>query len=221
MISALKYGIVSEVKPGFARVYFEDDDIVSPWWPVISKTSLKDKESWPLNVQEHVACICDARLEEGVILGSIHSEADPADSGAGSGKFRTVFEDGTVIEYDKGTHKLTADVKGSVNVTASADIEATTTTSIKAMATVKATIQAPDIQLIGNVTVTGIISAGGISAAPMAGVPGANGKITAAADIETTGQVTAANVTAGTVSLLTHIHSNVQPGGGTSGPPVP
>lgn len=215
-----KIGIISDAKPGFARVFFEADNIVSDWWPVISKTSLKDKESWPLNVQEHVVCLCDYRMEEGVILGCIASEADPVDAGAGTGKFRTVFEDGTVIEYDKDAHKLTADVKGNVNVTASDDIEATSTTNIKATATIKATIQAPDIQLVGNVTVTGVISAGGISAAPMAGVSGADGKITAAADIETTGDVKAADVKAGTISLLTHKHTGVQTGGGVSGPPI-
>ncbi len=46
-------------KPGFAKVYFEGDDkIVTDWWPVLQRTSLKDKESWPLNVNEHVVCLC-------------------------------------------------------------------------------------------------------------------------------------------------------------------
>src|SRR4051812_20817396 len=112
MHQALKFGIISEVKPGYAKVYFQEDDFVTDWWPVLVATSLKDFESWPLNTKEHVACICGERCEEGVILGAIHSKPDPPDSGAGPGKFRKLFEDGTLLEYDKVAHKLTVDVKG-------------------------------------------------------------------------------------------------------------
>lgn len=216
-----KFGIVSEAKPGFAKVYFQEDDIVTAWWPVLTRTSLLDKESWTLNVKEHIVCLCDEHCEEGVVLGCIASEVDPVDPAAGDGKFRRLFEDGTYIEYDKGAHKLTAFVKGSVEISATNDIEATTITNIKASALMKATIQSPDIQLVGNVTVVGMITAAGITAAPMPAVPGATGKITAAADIETTGTIKGADVLAGTTSLSLHVHTAVQPGSGTSGPPVP
>ncbi|MBV7529042.1 phage baseplate assembly protein V [Chitinophaga sp. sic0106] len=216
----LKYGVVSDVKPGFAKVYFAEDDFVTDWWPVIAVTTLKDKSSWPLNVQEHVVCMCDEHCDVGVILGCIHSEVDPVDAGAAPGKFRKVFEDGTVIEYDKQAHLLTADVKGSVNVVSTQEIVATSQTTLKAKALVRASIEAPDIQLKGNVTVVGQLTAAGISAAPMAGVPG-TGKITAQADIETTGEIKAADVKAGAISLLSHKHSGVQTGTGSSGTPIP
>lgn len=217
---ALKFGIISYAEPGFARVQFEEDDIVSPLWPVVSRTSLKDKESWVLNVDEHVVCLCDEHCEEGVILGCIANQIDRVESGAGAGKFRKVFEDGTIIEYDKNSGKLTADVKGSVKITATADIDATTDTNIKAKALVLASIEAPQIELKGNVTVIGLITAAGMSVSAMPGVPGSTGKITSTADIETTGEIKAADLKAGTVSLLTHVHAGVQTGAGTSGPPV-
>lgn len=208
MNAQIKYGIVSEAKPGYAKVYFQEDDIVSDWWPVLVRTSLKDKESWPLNVKEHVACICDDRMEEGLIMGAIYSAPEPPDENAGPGKFRKLFEDGTYLEYDKGTHKLTADVAGDVDITASQ--------TVKAKATIQATIEAPDIHLKGNVTVVGVLAAGSISAAPAAGVPGADGKITTTGDIETSG-----DVKAGGVSLKTHKHTGVTTGGGISGTPTP
>jgi phage baseplate assembly protein V len=201
--SPLKFGIVSDVKPGYAKVYFEEDDIVTGWWPVITKTSLKDFESWPLNVKEHVACICDERLEEGVILGAIHSDPEPPEDGAGPGKFRKVFEDGTVLEYDKTLHKLTADVKGPVN--------------IKALTI--ATIEAPVITLKGNVSVVGVLAAGAISLAALPGVDGANGKVQG--DLNATGTIKAdTDVMVGTKSLKNHTHSGVTTGSGISGPPV-
>lgn len=146
-MTVLKFGIVSDASRfGYAKVYFEEDDIVTDWWPVVRATSLKDKTSYPLNVDEHVVCLADCHLEEGTVLGAIHNDVDTPDSGAGPGKFRKVFEDGTVLEYDKTAHKFT----GSINGTAE--------------------IQATEVTIIGNLTVTGNLAfsgslSGGSSAA--------------------------------------------------------
>lgn len=102
-----KFGIVSDSKPGYAKVWFEEDDgIVTDWLPILQRITLKDKESWLLNVNEHVVCLMSERLEEGVVLGAIYSNVDMPDSAATSSKFRTLFEDGAVVEYDKSTHKF-------------------------------------------------------------------------------------------------------------------
>lgn len=133
----LKFGIVSDTRPGYAKVYFEEDDIVTDWWPVILATTLKDKVSYPLNVNEHVACVSDFHLEEGVILGAIHNDQDTPDAGAGPGKFRKVFEDGTTLEYDKAAHKFTGTIVGTAQITAT------------------------EITVIGNLTVAGNLSFSG------------------------------------------------------------
>jgi phage baseplate assembly protein gpV len=96
-----KFGVVSEAKPGFAKVYFMQDDMVTDWLPIVLPHTMLDKIGYVLNVNEHVACICDARCEEGVILGAIHSNPEPADDGATTDKFRQVYSDGGLFEYDK------------------------------------------------------------------------------------------------------------------------
>nr|WP_295875665.1 phage baseplate assembly protein V [uncultured Chitinophaga sp.] len=202
-----KYGVISEVKPGYAKVYFEEDDIATDWWPVVRRTSLKDKESWPLNVQEHVACLCNTHCEDGVVIGAIHNTVDVVDQDAGPDKFRIAFEDGTTIEYDKGSHKLTAIVKGSVDITATQDISATSLTSISATATVAAEVKAPSITLTGNVTITGTLTAAG--------------GITTQSDIQAAGNIIGTDVRAGAISLTTHKHSGVRSGTDSSGPPSP
>ncbi|MDI3319997.1 phage baseplate assembly protein V [Pinibacter soli] len=224
-----KIGLVSDAKAGFAKVYFKDDDITSDWWPVIVRTSLKDKESWILNANEHVACITDTHCEEGFIIGAIHSNAEPPDSGASKNKFRKVFEDGTYLEYDKSSHELTANVQGKVTISANGNIKATTNTgNIEATTTagninakaLQATIEAPVITLKGAVTVQGTITAGGLSLTAMPGVSGADGKVQG--DINVTGAVNADGaVKSGAISLGTHKHTGVQTGSGTSGTPVP
>ena len=134
----LKFGIVSDnTQPGYAKVYFEEDDIVTDWWPIVLPFTMTDKVSYPLNVNEHVVCVADFHLEEGAIFGAIHNTQDTPDPGAAPGKFRKVFEDGTVLEYDKIAHKFTGTINGT------------------------ATIQATQISVIGDLTVTGNVSFSG------------------------------------------------------------
>jgi len=213
-----KYGIVSDnTRIGYAKVYFEEDDIVSDWWPIMNRFTKVDKENWPLAIQEHVVCLCDERIEDGVILGAIVSDVDTPDPSAAAGKFRTLFADGTSIEYDKTAHKLTATVNGKVIVNATSDIDATSQTNINATASIQATIQAPAIQLNGNVVVAGTLSAGSLALAPVSGNAGADGKVHG--DIELTGTLTAdTDVKTGTISLKNHKHTAPSGGGLTTTP---
>lgn len=79
-------------------------------------------------------------------------------------------------------------------------IEIDETGKIKLLSATTIDVVAPTINLSGTINIAGTLAVtGGISA---------------------TGSISATNVTAGVVSLLTHVHSGVTTGGGTSGPPV-
>lgn len=206
-----KFGIVSEAKAGYAKVYFAEDSITTDWMPIVFPYTMTDKVSYILNTNEHVACLCDQYLEEGVILGAIHSDPEPPDDGAALGKFRKVFADGTYIEYDKNAHTLTANVQGDVNVTAK---------NINATAIEKISVQSPTIELKGDVNVLGILSAGALSLGTVAGASGADGKVHG--DINIDGEVNASgDVKSGTISLQTHVHGGVSSGTSSTAPPTP
>lgn len=233
----LKYGIVTEVKKGFAKVAFNDEDIVTDFLPMLVRKSMKDKDSWPLDVNEQVVCIMDEYCESGVIIGAIYSDEDAPDGGEGPGKFRKKFEDGTVIEYDKGSKVLTANVKGKVDLIADDDIKVTgsknveitatvkakvTAPNIEADASVKAKITAPAIEMIGAVTVTGAMTVTGALVAASIATSGGGAITAAGATISAPGGlIEADNVKAGAISLLTHKHTGVTTGGGSSGTPIP
>lgn len=246
MIGAnMKYGVISEVKPGFAKVFLEEDDIVTDWWPVLQRTSLKDKESWPLNVQEHVVCLCDERCEDGVILGAIHNEEDEPDSGAGAGKFRKVFEDGTVIEYNKLSHKLTATVNGDVKVDADGNVDLTSTANVTLEAAGNVSVQAqtvdveaavsvevsapevnitsPVVNITGALNVIGVATVGALAVSGSAGSGGVTiqGDLNITGDVAASGKVEGGEIKEGLIRLGTHKHSGVTTGPGTSGTPVP
>lgn len=215
----LKYGIVSEVKKGFVKVFFEEDDgIVTDWLPVLVRRSKSEKESWQLEINEHVVCLLDKHCEEGVCLGAIHNDEDAPDPGEGKGKFRKKFSDGTVFEYDVTGHKMTIDIKGSLEAitTLGASIDAGTT--LKGKAAASAEIEAPVITLKGNVIIQGTATvSGALTAASIATSGG--GSINAQGNISTDGDINATgDVVAGGKSLKTHTHNAPSSGGPTSPP---
>lgn len=232
----LRYGIISDVKKGFVKVFLEQDEIVTDWIPVLVRKSLNDKESFQLEVNEHVVCLMDEKCNEGVCLGAIPNTSDVPDDGEAPGKFRKKFADGTVIEYDRIGHKLTVDVKGELQakttgkalIEATGDVEVTTGANVKATAATKAEVTAPNIELTGAVKITGAVqilgalSAGAIST--VAGAGGGSGAIevqgnfSVTGEIAATGQIEGSDVKAGAISLLTHKHTAPSGGGATSTP---
>jgi len=220
MNSLLKYGIVSEVKKGFVKVFFEEDDIVTDWLPVLVRKSKTEKESWPLEIKEHVVCLMDCECETGVVVGAIHNDEDQPDPGEAPGKFRKKFSDGTLIEYDVAGHKLTVDVKGDLQAITTGEVIVDAGTNLKGNATLKAIITAPNIELTGAVKVTGaLIVTGAMTAGAIATTGG--GAIVSEGDITTVGGISATgDIVAGGKSLKTHVHGGVQTGGGVTGPPA-
>lgn len=216
-MSNFYFGIVCEVKPGYAKVNFEADGIVSDWLPVVRRKSKSDLESWQLEIDEHVACLMDCHLEDGVILGAIHSDADAPDSAESAGKFRKKFSDGTVIEYDKNAHELTVDVKGSIKAKASmtAEIEAL---SAEVKATASITLNAPMVTIQGAATITGALTAASISTGGMTLTGG--GGVSGTGDIQTSGTIQGGSIKAGLIDLASHKHT-APPGGGATGPALP
>lgn len=140
-MSSYRTGTITQIDTAraLARVKFADIDALGSYWlPVLQGKTLKDKAYWLPDINEHVVCLLDENGEEGVILGAIYSEADapPVNS---QDKRHVTFEDGTSVEYDRATHKLTVDVKGDIIVNATGDCTVTVQgrTIIKSMGDVE------------------------------------------------------------------------------------
>lgn len=227
----LKYGIISEIDQdaGMARVHFNDDDIVSDWLPILVPKAMEDSFSFFPDINEHVACLMDENAENGVVMGSMYNKQSKP-NGGNANKWRVRFKDGTVIEYDRAENKLLADVKGKVEVkaTGSVKVDGSSTVEVKATGAVgvetsaSATVKAPVVTLDApSVVVTGILTAAQIVTA--AG-PGGSGGMQINGNLQVNNgsvQVPNGDVSAGTISLKDHLHSGVQPGGGTTQKPVP
>lgn len=154
----LRFGVVVAIDEsrGMARVQYTDmDGEVSYWLAVVKQKTLKDKQYFLPDIGEHVAVLIDDRAEEGVVLGAIYSDADPVPVSS-KDKYHIRFNDGTMIEYDRKEHKLTADVKGDIEVksTGRCDVDCKNQIYIKSVTNV--TIQAPTINMKGGSPASGV-----------------------------------------------------------------
>lgn len=107
------------------RVEFPDrDNLVSDWLPVGQKKTLGDEEYWLPDLDTQVVCLMDEHCEAGVVLCAIYSDLDPPPV-ANKDLFYRRFKDGTIIQYDRATHKLSVDVKGDIEATATGKADVT------------------------------------------------------------------------------------------------
>jgi len=121
----VRVGVVTNVYPerGTVRVRLVDaDDQVSFELPVVFRKTMKDKEYWMPDVGEQVVCLFSGQgLEQGFVIGAIYSKKDsvPVNS---RDKWHIKFEDGTTIEYDRKSHKLSIQCVGDIQIVAQGNV---------------------------------------------------------------------------------------------------
>lgn len=148
----IRVGEVTSVnaKAFTARVRFIDrDDVESYDLRLIVPRSLKNKFYTAPDVGEPVLCLfLPTGVEAGFIVGSYYTNSleRPA---AEQGKTAALFEDGTLVEYDRATHRLLVDASassGAIEVLA-ATVSVTASDSVQ--------IDAPQITLNGALAING------------------------------------------------------------------
>lgn len=196
----MKIGLVVAIDPatGRVRVQFQAQDaLVSAWLPVLQQKTARDQAYWLPDLDEQVVCLMDAHEEFGVVIGAIYSARDVPPVASGD-KRHVRFADGTTLEYDRAAHRLTANVKGTLE--AVVDVSARVVSPLVTLVAVtKIECETPLLNVSGNIT--------------------AGGMITAAGNIQSTGGEVSdqkASMSAGRTIYNGHTHS--APGGAT-GPP--
>ena len=206
------FGLVTAVdaRRGWARVSLpEYDNLETAFLPVLQRRTHRDKALDLPDVGEQVVILLDFRGEDGAILGAVWSDADPVPQPEGPDVDVRRYADGTVLRYDRAAHKLTAEVQGEISVacTGRADVTAQGPARVESRSAL--TLAAPTITMRGALSMQGY--EGGPTTAEIDGSLTVN-----RGDVTVPGN----DVKAGGVSLQSHVHGGVMPGGGTSGPPA-
>ena len=109
--------VAVDEKTAKVRVELEDTDkVISYWLPVLHNKTQDDKFYWLPDVGELVLVgFLDYGIEQGFVLGAIYNEKDkpPVED---RNKMHIRFKDGTVIEYDRVTHKLYIHSVGDIEI---------------------------------------------------------------------------------------------------------
>lgn len=135
--ASLCIGVISDYDPatGYVKVSFDEDDddddvngvtiLVTDWIPLLTRRSQNDKEIFPMDIGEQVACIYNWDIEQGVCLGALFNDSDAPDGG-GNDIYNILFKDGSSEKFDrssgdrtlfyKGTYKVSTDGGGEIDV---------------------------------------------------------------------------------------------------------
>ncbi len=117
IVNFIKAGKVSEVdaEKGAAKVVFkENNNMVSSFMFVIHPFAGDNASFRMPNINDTVVCLMPAAGGPGFIIGSIYGENKPKVTD--ENKYNVIYDDNTMLEYDKKEHKLMVDIKGDAEV---------------------------------------------------------------------------------------------------------
>lgn len=143
----LTIGRVKALDAAKGLVQVDMDGPDTDWIPWLTQRAGGDRTYWCPEVGEQVLVAAPSgELGNGVVIGCIFQDAHP-EPGDSPDIHRTVYKDGTVVEYDRAAHQLKIDVSsssGSVLVICK-------TATVRAAESV--TIDTPETTCTGSLTV--------------------------------------------------------------------
>ena len=140
----------------------ECDNLRTNWLNVLQRNTQDNKDYWLPDAGEQVEVLLDANGEDGVILGAVYSDVDKPPFSDKNIR-GTRFADGAEYSYNRKTHTLI--IRGGIELIV---IECGADVVLK---TQKATIDAPETELTGDLRVRGkLIYEGGMAGSGGEGV---------------------------------------------------
>lgn len=195
LANVVQVGRILAVDPakGLARV--DLDGPATDWMPWTTARAGGDRTWWAPEIGEQVVVAAvGGDLGNAVIIGSLYQDAypEPADR---IDTHRTVYADGTRVEYDRASHTLLADLGAST-------IKADRAEVLLQVGGVQISITNGGVAITGNLTIKGV---SGASTVAMDG------------NVAITGSALTHN---GKSIGGGHTHLGIMPGSGNSGPPA-
>jgi phage baseplate assembly protein V len=214
----LRQGTVVELDVEAARVKVQVDELTTDWLPWMATRSGKSRDWSTPEIGEQVLLLSPSgELAQGWVQRGVYQDSLPAPPGATATQHITLFDDGTKTVYDLLTKTMSVYCVGSINAQALGDITVEAVGSINLTAGAEINLAAATINIIAGVEIG--IAAPTIGIASGSGIAGGT---TFEGDTDWTGNITHhdGNLSSNGIIVHTHHHSGVQPGAGTTGPPV-
>jgi phage baseplate assembly protein gpV len=114
----IKAGLISEIGKdewkGYARVFFDELNIVSYWLSLPCRNTAGVKEWCPVELNQQVYVDMHPNGEDGQILYSIYSDNQTPPDWATSENRGVEFPDGSKMYYDWNSHKYICSIEGEI-----------------------------------------------------------------------------------------------------------
>jgi phage baseplate assembly protein V len=227
LANAIRYGKVMEVDLAKRRVRIESGDLQSNWipWPAGRAGAGKIRWDAPEVGEQGMMISPGGDMSQATFIPGIYQDSHDAPV-SDPNKDHTAYGDGTVLEYDRGSHTLLVDLTGGVSVTANRNkielkIGSTTLTLEAGKTTLVAPqlmVQSPTTTFTGTVLVQGLLTYSAGLAGSGGGGAVMTGPITQTGGNVSTGGGTLTNNGVNVGS--THTHNGVQTGSGSTGGPA-
>lgn len=206
LANVVRVGKVAEINEATGQVRVRAGEFLTDWISFAAPRAGGDRTWWMPEAGEQVVIASPSGdMAQAVVLGAIYQDAHPAPANS-KDKHRTEYADGSVVEYDRAAHRLTADL-GATKITADRSQVVITVGSTKMTMTAAGTV------FDGPVTINGLLT----YTQGMSGTGGGG----AAATINGSIQVIGGEVSADGIGLKAHKHGGVQAGGSNTSSSVP
>ncbi|MEI7150875.1 phage baseplate assembly protein V [Pectobacterium carotovorum] len=160
----------------------ECDNMRTNWLDVLQHNTQNNKDYWLPDVGEQVVVLLDENGEDGVILGAVYSSVDkpPVNNPDARG---VTYADSASFYYDRKTHTLI--INGGIeHIVIACSTDVTVKTS-------KATIDAPETEVTGDLLVKGKLTyQGGMAGSGGSGAAAIiQGNVSVQGDIDASGKI--------------------------------
>jgi len=161
LFSLIQVGVIQSADYPNAVVRVQVGDNLTGWLPWLTTRAGGDRNWWAPEVGEQVVILSPSGdLAQGMVLPALYQTANPAPVNAET-VHQTIYEDGTIVEYDRAAHKLTVNVQGGdVLVTTTHNINASADGNVDVAAGGNANVNAggdADVNATGNVNIDGAL----------------------------------------------------------------
>jgi phage baseplate assembly protein V len=152
----LRYGTIADADHAAARVRVaydhdaEGNQIRTAWLPWATHRAGADRTWWAPTIGEQVIVLSPfGAMECGIVLPAAFSTSAPAPS-SDPNAHTTVYQDGTTITYNRGSHVLTLNVMGDVVANVQGSVDAVVGGTVDLVAGGVVSVDAPTIHHNGG-----------------------------------------------------------------------
>lgn len=155
----IRFGLISELgteeNAGYARVHFDDVDIVSDWLALPSFATQTAKHWIPIEINSQVGCVIDDDTQQGFISIVLWSDTDTPPEWADENTMGILFADGAEFFYDSKNKILTVNAPNSKLNIKCKSLNVEGEVNIKGETTIKG-----DTSVTGQITASDEVTAG-------------------------------------------------------------